>query len=554
MKVFEFHFNDQQKSKDVFTSFVFEPQNESQEDLGTIMIAGQIDNAFPKSQELLNNLCQLIKQEHYNVSEISPKVAFKRALVKANLFLKDQIKEGDATWVGNFNFVAVNITGDLINFVKVGNMKILLIRENETYDISDNLEYQGSDAVGSYFLNVAIGKLGLDDKLIITNNDFYDVSQKENILKEVIESQNWSQKELSNIFKNSKKELKDVKGMALLVTNQIKDAKRPKTNLTFSFPKINLPKITIPNMEMPNFSLKTIAIFSVIVLVIAGGVFAIFKFGFNNSAQTASVTQEEQQQGQQTQIPVTEAPVLPEPLIPAFFNMGDVSYSPTKIVVGNEALFLFNNTTEYYKLNTKDLKVVKDASQYPLEMLALADKSIFFFAPTSTIAEYDLAKDVLGYQQMNLSEGTQINDIVFYNDKLYFLDSATGRILKKSKDKMEDSLKDEKLINARSFTIDGNIWVLADSTRIDKYFSGKFVESITIPNAVDAKKIWTQRGSNNIYILDPQGNQVIVMDKKGSLVKAHQDPAWRNMKDFSVNAKGIIYLVDNQKIYELQSE
>lgn len=553
MKVFEFHFNEQQKSKDALTSFVFEPQNNDQENLGTIMLAGQINNAFPKSQELLNNLCQLIKQEHYNTPEVSPKTSFKRALAKANLFLKDQIKEGDATWVGNFNFAAVNITGDLINFIKVGNMKILLIRGNEAYDISDNLEYQGSDTIGSYFLNVAIGKLGLDDKLIITNSDFYETTQKEDILKKIIDSQIWSQKELSNIFKNSKKELKDIKGIALLATNQTKDAKKPKINLTFSLPKINLPKITIPNtnMEMPNFSLKTIAIFSVIVLVIAGGVFAIFKFGFNNSSQMASVTQEEQQ-GQQTQIPVTEAPVLPEPQIPAFFNMGDVSYSPTKIVVGNEALLMFNNTTEYYKLNTKDLKIVKDASQYPLEMLTLADKSIFFFAPTSTIAEYDLTKDVLGYQQMSLSEGLQINDLVFYNDKLYFLDSATGKILKKSKDKMEDSLKDEKLINARSFAIDGNIWVLADSTRIDKYFSGKFVESITIPNAVDARKIWTKRGSDFIYVLDPQGNQAIVMDKKGTLVKAHQDPAWRNMKDFTVDAKGIIYLVDNQKIYELQ--
>jgi hypothetical protein len=552
MKVFEFHFNDQQKSKNVFDSFVFQPENETQEDLGTIMIAGQINNAFDKSQELLKNLCQLIKQEHYNTPDISPKIAFKRALVKANLFLKEKINEGDATWVGNFNFAAVNITGELINFVKVGNMKILLVREKEVYDISDNLEYQGSDTVGSYFLNVAIGKLGPEDKLIITNNDFFQKAQDENILKKVIESQDWSQKELSNIFKNSKKELKDTKGMALLVTNKINDAKRPKTNLIFSFPKINLPKITIPNMEMPNFSLKTIAIFTVIVLVIAGGVFAIFKFGFNNSTQTASVTQEQQQQGQETQIPTTEAPVLPEPQIPAFFNMGDVSYSPTKIVVGNEALLMFNNTTEYYKLNTKDLKVVKDVSQYPLEMLTLADKSIFFFSPTSTIAEYDLTKDVLGYQQMKLSEGLQINDLVFYNDKLYFLDSASGTILKKSKDKMEESLKDEKLVNARSFAIDGNIWVLADSTRIDKYFSGKFVESITIPSAVDAKKIWTQRGSDFIYVLDTQGNQVIVMDKKGTLVKAHQDPAWRNMKDFAVSSKGIIYLIDNQKIYELQ--
>ena len=285
MKVFEFHFNDQQKNKSVFESFVFEPQNETQEDLGAIMIAGQINHAYEKSQELLKNLCQLIQKEHYNTPNISPKIAFKRALVQANLFLKEQIKEGDATWVGNFNFAAVNITGDLINFVKVGNMKILLIRDGETYDISDNLEYQGSDAVGSYFLNVAIGKLGPEDKLVITNNEFFEIAQEENILKQVIDLQNWSQKELSNIFKNSKKELKDIKGMALLVTNQNKDAKRPKTNFAFSFPKINLPKITIPNtnMEMPTFSPKTIAIFLVIVLVIAGGVFAIFKFGFNNN-------------------------------------------------------------------------------------------------------------------------------------------------------------------------------------------------------------------------------------------------------------------------------
>jgi len=555
MKVFEFHFNSQQKGQNVFDSFIFDPEDNSQEPLGSIIIAGQIDNALPQSYDLLKNLAEIIKEEHYKSSNVSPKIAFKKSLVKANSFLKNLVKEGNVNWLGNFNFAAININQDLISFVKVGNIKILLIRDNETYDISDNLEYQGSDGIGSYFLNVALGKLSPDDRLIIANSELYDSISDNELLKDIINENDWSQKKLSELFKNSKDDLKETKGMALLITMQLKDAKRP--NFSFSFPKITIPKIKKPNMDLPNFNFtsKKIAIFAFFTLIIAGGIFLAFKFGLNKEkTQTATVSQEQttQNQGSQTQVAQTDAPVLPEPKIPAFFNMGDLNYSPTKIAAANSAIYLFNNTTEFYRINTKDLKSVKDTSEQNLEMLALGENSIFFFSPTSTISEYDMSKDVLGYQQIKLSENIKISDLIYYNNKLYFLDSENGIIYKKSKDKIEESLKDQRIVGAKSIAIDGNIWILTQGNKIDKYFSGKFIESIMISGAVNAKKIWTQRGNDNIYVLDPEGTQILVIDKKGNIVKTHQDPAWINIKDFAVNEKGLIYLIDNQKIYELQ--
>ncbi len=442
MQFFEFHFNKQDKGQNLFESFVFDPENENQEVMGNLIVAGEINNATQESEGLLNDLAKLIKENHYSACDIASKISFKKSLVKANSYLKNLAKDGKVNWLGNFNFFAMNASQDLINFVKVGNIKILLIREKEIYDIGENLEYQSNDGVGSYFLNVAIGKLGPDDRLIVATSKIYDLLNEKNILKKIVALSDWSQKNLSQIFKQNKKEIANVQGMILMTTSKEKEAKKPIFN--FALPKITIPKITTPFMEMPNFNFsgKSIAIFSVITLVLTGAGFAIFKFGFSGQNQTASVQTVQTESNQEGEpIGQTDATVLPEPKIPAFFNMGDLNFSPAKISIVSDAIYLFNASNEFYKLNTKDLKAVKNSSQYPLEILTPAESSIFFFSPTSTIAEYDTLKDVLGYQQIKLEETVKINDIFYYNNKLYFLDSQSGVIYKKSKDKIEEALK-----------------------------------------------------------------------------------------------------------------
>ena len=227
MKVFEFYINPKAKKDVIYDSFVYEPKNVFEKSLGTLRAAGELTNVLPQNSEshvFLNKLAQIIKNEHYAAdfdknSEIkSPAEAgLKRALKKANEFLGAEVKKGNVNWLGNLNFAVLNFDGVILNFTKIGDIKILLLRSPaEIMDISANLEFQNTEPLPlKVFGNIVVGKLALNDKIIVLTKDAFELFTKTNLIKELTLVS--EEKEIKKIFKAKKDMLSEISGICLLV-------------------------------------------------------------------------------------------------------------------------------------------------------------------------------------------------------------------------------------------------------------------------------------------------------------------------------------------------
>ncbi len=532
MEIFEFHFNNKEIEDVVFDSLISTKKSKN----GSLFCVGQISNAYPKSKELLIEINTLIKDNFYEQDNDS-KQAFKTSLIKANSFLKQKVKKDETNWLGNLDFASLNVKKDLINFVKLGEIKILLLRGDEVFDISDNLEDQTLDSdPGSYFLNIAIGKLSNGDRMIITTPDLYNVLEDEDILSELIKEE-WNQKDLAGIFKEYKDELRETKGMILMLAFN----GAPEVKEKFSMPKINIPQL--PEF---NFSKKKILIALAVPLVIFAGYFTFTQLQKKEvkEIKTVPIVKEEPKE-------ITEEISKPEPTIPALYSFAKDDFSPENLVVINNAIYLYNSSGKtFYKINLKDLKTIKTSTNYNFSNPVTGGGSIYFFVAPNTIVEHISTKDIIGSQDLTLDSHIRIDDLFYYNSKLYFLDTTEGSIYKKSKETIVIWGNDKRIKEAKSFAIDGNVWILREKNKIDRYFQGKHKETLEIQGVVNATKIWTQRGIDNIYMLDKGGNKIVIINSTGDIIKEYSDIGLTDIKDFYV-LNGTIYIINNTEIYKL---
>ena len=165
-----------------------------------------------------------------------------------------------------------------------------------------------------------------------------------------------------------------------------------------------------------------------------------------------------------------------------------------------------------------------------------------------------------------------------YYSNLYFLDSASGRIIKypHSKNlewgKPKIWLEKELLNNAKSMAIDGSVWVLNSDNKIDRYYAGEYKETLKLnffPEIENPTQIWTSPALPELYILEPSQKRIIILDKNpsasslrlrsgqagqaGEIVKQFISEKFDNLLDFAVSANGkTIYLLNRAKIYKIE--
>ena len=230
MRVFELHFNPKRREDRIFDSFVYEPESQEEGHLGSLCVAGELNQAMPQSKDFIENLAGLIKNNFYE------KMDFAGALKVANDFLDKETKSGNVSWLGNLNFAAINVQNSILNFTKVGNIKILLLREGEVLDISQNLELQDVEPYPmKVFSNTASGKLSSEDKILILTKDIFSIiSRDEDFLNQLSRAAN--EKELKRIFQPQRSAISEISGILLLITQQ-----RESTPIGINIPKIKLP-------------------------------------------------------------------------------------------------------------------------------------------------------------------------------------------------------------------------------------------------------------------------------------------------------------------------
>ena len=230
MKFFEFHFNPKTKKRDaVFDTFCFVPQTKVEESLGSLYLIGELKNVLPKIENLLADIAEIIKEEHYKLSQRSTQDSFKESLERANEFLALQIRKENVGWLGNLNFAVISLTSDfLINLSRVGSLKVFLLREGEIFNICENLNIQSS-AVKT-FPNLIEGELNEGDKILMATEESFEVLKNEEIIQNLVSVR--KAKEIKKIFKEKKKILRKTFGACLLMILERKRVPEKETPLS----------------------------------------------------------------------------------------------------------------------------------------------------------------------------------------------------------------------------------------------------------------------------------------------------------------------------------
>ena len=278
MQVFELHFNPKKIKNRIIDSFIYEPENVYEKRLGNLYMAGELTEVLPQNTRFLNNLAGIIKKEYYSASlKKSCQQSLQGSLKKANEFLDEHIQKGNVSFLGNLNFSALSFNNFSLNFTKIGDIKIVLIRRGQTVDISQNIETKEREVHPlRVFSNIVTGKLAKDDKIIVMNKDVFDtLAQDKDFLKGL--EQMSDEKDLKEILKKNKQVFSDISGICLLIlVNENSGSKQtltfnkilPKFSFKQTFiapllklkPKIKHIKLPSYRLSAPKLSLKTIKI------------------------------------------------------------------------------------------------------------------------------------------------------------------------------------------------------------------------------------------------------------------------------------------------------
>ena len=234
MQIFELHFNPRLKEDRIFDSFCYEPENIYEKRLGNLYMVGELTNVLPQNLKFLENLAATIKREYYAGFQRSVEQSFEESLKRANEFLAAEVKNGNVSWLGNLNFAALSLKDYNFNFSKVGNLKILLSRGENLFDIGKKLEFQEIEPYPlKVFFNIISGKIAQDDKIITLTKEVFSAfsqDEPENLLNEITKATILDETKLKEILKESEKNLENLLGIFLLV--QIKPKIQPKYTLT----------------------------------------------------------------------------------------------------------------------------------------------------------------------------------------------------------------------------------------------------------------------------------------------------------------------------------
>ncbi|MFH1451178.1 MAG: hypothetical protein ABIF89_01040 [bacterium] len=270
MRIFELYFNQEPKRKplttspfhvdqpeEIFSIFSHEPENVYEKRMGYLLTVAELANAFPQDNRFLENLAKTIKGKYYVFPLKTPEQSFKESLKRTNEFLSEEVKKDNVSWLGNLAFTALVIKKLSLNFTKIGDIKVLLLRNGKINDIGKNLDLEEIDPYPlKVFNNIVSGNLTLGDRLMVLTKDVFKVfiesiiatndssaskSKKEDgflapqtIIQEITLASTLGERKIREILKLKEKSLSEISGVAVLIDLENLDQEEQKV---FSFAK-----------------------------------------------------------------------------------------------------------------------------------------------------------------------------------------------------------------------------------------------------------------------------------------------------------------------------
>lgn len=218
MQVFEFHFNPKVRPDLIFDSFCFEPENIYEKRVGSLYMIGFLKNVLPQNSRFLDNLARAIRERYYKFTLKNPEKALKESLKTANDFLEEVAKKGDVSWLGNLSWACLSLKNFELNFTKVGEIKILLLRKGQIIDIDKRLKFQDIEPYPlKVFPNIVSGKLAENDILLVLTKEVFNSFQEQNLITEIAQTSPFGGKGVKETFRRKNEELSKIFGVCLLI-------------------------------------------------------------------------------------------------------------------------------------------------------------------------------------------------------------------------------------------------------------------------------------------------------------------------------------------------
>jgi len=265
MRVFQFYFNPRAREDLIFDSFCFEPENIYEKRLGSLYMVGVLKNALPKNYNFLEKISKFVKENFYKKTLTKPEKALRETLKETNEFLGKIAKEGDVSWLGNLSFAILNLKNLELNFTKVGEIKIYLIRGKKIIDIDKRLRLQDIEPYPlKIFGNIVTGKLIEDDLILVLTKEVFDFFQNENLIQKLKDLAFFDEKEFKKILDEKKETLSQVKGIAFLISlskgapKERKEIIVSKTLKEFSLKEFLSPIFKAESKKLKPFSFSEI--------------------------------------------------------------------------------------------------------------------------------------------------------------------------------------------------------------------------------------------------------------------------------------------------------
>jgi len=592
MQVLELHFNPKLKKDQVFDSFVYEPENTYEKKLGSLYIVGELQNTLPQNSKFLDDLAKIIKKNYYTFSIKSPEKALSQCLKKANEYLAEEVKKENVSWLGNLNFTILSLNNFNLIFTKTGELKILLLRGGEIIDIGKNLDLREIEPYPlKIFLNIVSGKLLQDDRILILTKEVFDFLFQQNLLAKIAKAENIDSKKIKEILPASlftKDEGSKVSGICFLTVlrEESKKEERPgpilfQNEKKFSFPKIypvkfvlqlfnrmkfpfklpqiikrpQLPKIKLPKIKIPvtssiieRFRPKTkikkkLILIAVLALILVFGFLIFKKAGEIKEGGVRNSLSEIQEKVNQAE---------------NFLIFKDDEQANALLKEAWKEISLLSEKETFLKSDILSLKQSIEEKLKELNKLETIENPELVNKPDPDLFSSPSSSLV---NPPSFEFSFDISDS--YLSNLYFLDKKTCEIIKYSRlgalnwSSPKKWMKDKgPCSNPKSMTVDGSVWILNEDNSILRYYSGSFEESIVLdffPFPENITQIKTKVNIPYLYLLEPMKNRVVVINKKGGIIKQFQSNKFDNLKDLDISQDGkTIYLLNGSEVYRIE--
>lgn len=259
---------------------------------------------------------------------------------------------------------------------------------------------------------------------------------------------------------------------------------------------------------------------------------------------------------------------VPNPaLLGDLTSVTDGVFGQSFVKVGTD-LYVFATDGRVYQLD-RTQKVFKPVSKQETNArvsigASADDQKIFSLSDGNAVVQF--IKDDAQQKQIDLqqTDGKWI-DLLAYANRLYVLSQTEtdAQVFRfgRSGDGFGASAKwisskTTALKDARSFTIDGTIFVLMKNGKIARFVSGSevgFETGVVDPPITNATDIWTDTDSAFLYVLEPDTKRLIVFNKDtGAFVVQYRSEAFQNLTNVIVDEKGYtVYLLSGSKLYSI---